>query len=101
MNFAGIVLFGTLSLFAAFGLVFFSTQTETQARYNYSELFIVSSSIALSSSTVVSETLHAAHLKESAWGGSLLRLVAIQDLIMIPLLALPEILHKILHYDQR
>jgi len=45
------------------------------------------------------QTLHAAHLKESTWGSNLLRLVAIQDLIMIPLLAAPEQLHEFLHFQ--
>ena len=93
VNMAGMLVWTTLLLVTAF---FFMLGAST---YTFSEVFIVSSGVALSSSTVVSETLHAAHLKESPWGSKLLRLVAIQDLIMIPLLAAPEVLHKMLHFE--
>jgi CPA2 family monovalent cation:H+ antiporter-2 len=37
--------------------------------------------------------LHAVHLKDSSWGANLLHIISIQDLIMIPLLALSEMGH--------
>ncbi|GMH82981.1 hypothetical protein TL16_g09444 [Triparma laevis f. inornata] len=92
-NFAGLYLFVLLAVIAWIGLsIMGSTQTNT-------ELFIVGMSIALTSSTVVSESLHAAHLKESVWGRSALKLVAVQDLIMIPLLALPDVMHSVIEAE--
>lgn len=58
---------------------------------------MVSSAIALTSSTVISESLHSAHLKNSNFGKKVLQIVAVQDLIMVPLLALPEIMHSLKH----
>ncbi|GMH62792.1 hypothetical protein TrST_g12873 [Triparma strigata] len=92
-NFAGLYLFVLLAIIAWIGLsIMGSTQTNI-------ELFIVGMSIALTSSTVVSESLHAAHLKDSVWGRSALKLVAVQDLIMIPLLALPDVMHSVMEAE--
>jgi len=85
----GLVLFAVMAIIASVALSLLGCITK-----GYVELIIVSSSLALTSSTVVNESLHAAHLKESVWGSSLLKVVAMQDVIMIPLLSLPEIYHS-------
>lgn len=59
------------------------------------EAIIISSSLALCSTTIVSENLHAAHLSNTCWGKGILKMVAIQDLFMVPLLALPEIIESL------
>jgi len=81
------------------------------------EAVVVACAIAICSTTIVSENLHAAHIANSTWGKSLLRMIvsenvqmdcvreatawshvfpclpqAIHDLFMVPLLALPELL---------
>ncbi len=92
---AGAALFGSMMLLAGSALILLGSITK-----GYGELIIVSASIALTSSTVVSESLHAAHMKDSVWGSSVLKLVAIQDLIMIPLLAFPELYHNFIAEEE-
>jgi hypothetical protein len=91
LGFAGLVLFVVMLSCTICCLIFLENTS------GLAELLVVASAVALTSSTVVSESLHTAHLKESIMGRKLLKIVAVQDLIMVPLLALPEIMHSLKH----
>lgn len=56
------------------------------------EAVVVACAIAICSTTIVSENLHAAHIANSHWGKGVLKMIAMHDLFMVPLLALPELL---------
>jgi predicted Kef-type K+ transport protein len=56
------------------------------------EAVVVTCAISVCSTTIVSENLHAAHIASSAWGKGVLKMIAMHDLFMVPLLALPELL---------
>lgn len=56
------------------------------------EAVVVACAIAICSTTIVSENLHAAHIASSVWGKGVLKMIAMHDLFMVPLLALPEVL---------
>ena len=88
---AGVVLFA-ITMLCTCGFLLFLDCTSGPT-----ELFVVGSAVTLTSSTVISESLHAAHLKESKPGRKILKIVAVQDLIMVPLLAFPEIMHSLKH----
>ncbi|GMI30268.1 hypothetical protein TeGR_g3263, partial [Tetraparma gracilis] len=78
---AGSLLFLLTCLIAALSLLSLGSASKGPA-----ELVIVSSAVALTSATLVKESLHAARLGDTGHGGSLLKLVAVQDIFMIPML---------------
>ena len=61
------------------------------------EAIIVSCAIAVCSTTIVSENLHAAKIADTQWGKGVLKMISMHDLFMVPLLALPELLASLNH----
>lgn len=88
-NVVGVIVL-VLLVFSALA-IFVLTEAVTSAP----EAIIVASSVALCSTTIVSENLHAAHIASTTWGRGVLKMIAIQDLFMVPLLALPEIIESL------
>mmetsp|Transcript_31587 Transcript_31587/g.46617 ORF Transcript_31587/g.46617 Transcript_31587/m.46617 type:complete len:763 (+) Transcript_31587:140-2428(+) len=64
----------------------------TNVAASAAEAIMVSSTIALCSTTIITETLEAAHISHTQWGMGVLKMISIHDLFMVPLLALPELL---------
>ena len=80
-----------LLVFVSFAIFLFYA-SEKSSSPSVMEAMIVASSIALCSTTVVSENLHAAGLGGTTWGNGVLKMIAMQDLFMVPILALPEMI---------
>lgn len=76
-----------LLVFTALAIVIF-----TGLSTSIDEAVMVSCAIAVCSTTIVSDTLHTAHISKSPFGVGILKMMSLHDLFMVPLLALPELL---------
>jgi len=59
------------------------------------EGIMLASTIALCSTTIISETMDAANIANTHWGVGVLKMMSIHDLFMVPLLALPQLLSSL------